>query len=108
MNTKKAFAKAWYKLTHRDMGPKARLLGPEVPDENLIWQDPVPEVDHELIDSEDAKKLKAQILESGLSVPELVRTAWHLPQPSARPICVVVPMADVLYFHRKRLAGQQT
>ncbi|MDT8379876.1 MAG: peroxidase family protein [Desulfotignum sp.] len=72
----KAFAKAWYKLTHRDMGPKARLLGPEVPDKKLLWQDPVPEVDHKLIDSGDAKKLKAQILESGLSVPELVRTAW--------------------------------
>ncbi|HXV27797.1 MAG TPA: catalase/peroxidase HPI, partial [bacterium] len=71
-----AFARAWFKLTHRDMGPLARYLGPEVPDEELLWQDPVPAVDHELIDEKDAKELKAQILESGLTVPELVRTAW--------------------------------
>lgn len=72
----KAFAKAWYKLTHRDMGPHARYLGAEVPSEKLIWQDPVPKVDYKLIDSGDIKKLKVEILDSGLTVPELVRTAW--------------------------------
>lgn len=71
-----AFAKAWYKLTHRDMGPKARYLGENVPNEELIWQDPVPAVDHELVTSKDTKKLKKAILDTGLSVPELVRTAW--------------------------------
>ncbi|MDE2972043.1 MAG: catalase/peroxidase HPI, partial [Acidobacteriota bacterium] len=71
-----AFAKAWFKLTHRDMGPRARYLGPEVPDEVLIWQDPVPAVDHELIDASDATALKSAVLASGLTVPELVRTAW--------------------------------
>jgi catalase-peroxidase len=71
-----AFAKAWFKLTHRDMGPRARYLGDEVPDEVLIWQDPVPAVDHELIDAGDVAELKSEILDSGLSVPELVRTAW--------------------------------
>ncbi len=71
-----AFAKAWFKLTHRDMGPRARYLGDSVPSEVLIWQDPIPEVDHKLISERDAKKLKAKILDSGLSVPELVRTAW--------------------------------
>ncbi len=71
-----AFAKAWFKLTHRDMGPRARYLGPEVPDEVLIWQDPVPAVDHELIDASDAAELKSAVLASGLTVPELVRTAW--------------------------------
>ena len=71
-----AFAKAWFKLTHRDMGPRARYLGPEVPDEVLIWQDPVPAVDHELIDASDAAALKSAVLASGLTVPELVRTAW--------------------------------
>lgn len=71
-----AFARAWFKLTHRDMGPKDCYLGPEVPDEDLIWQDPVPPVDHVLIDEQDAEELKAQILESGLSVRELVYTAW--------------------------------
>ena len=72
----KAFAKAWYKLTHRDMGPKNRLLGPEVPAEEMIWQDPIPEVDYPLIKKADADKLKSKILSSGLSISELVRVAW--------------------------------
>ncbi|MEM7513372.1 MAG: peroxidase family protein, partial [Bacteroidota bacterium] len=71
-----AFARAWFKLTHRDMGPRARYHGPEVPEEVLIWQDPVPEVIYELIDDADVAKLKANILASGLSVSELVSTAW--------------------------------
>jgi catalase-peroxidase len=71
-----AFARAWFKLTHRDMGPIARYLGPEVPAETLIWQDPVPAVDHELVDAADIAALKAQILASGLSVSQLVCTAW--------------------------------
>ena len=71
-----AFARAWFKLTHRDMGPKARYLGPEVPAEDLIWQDPVPAVDHPLVDAADIKALKAKVLASGLSVSELVATAW--------------------------------
>jgi len=73
---KKAFARAWFKLTHRDMGPRARYLGPEVPQEAMIWQDPVPAVDHPLIDAKDAAALKAKILASGLTTPELVRAAW--------------------------------
>jgi len=71
-----AFARAWFKLTHRDMGPRARYLGPEVPEEKLIWQDPVPAVDHDLINEADIADLKAKILASGLSIPELVSTAW--------------------------------
>ena len=71
-----AFARAWFKLTHRDMGPKARYLGPDVPEEDLIWQDPVPAVDHDLIDADDIADLKARILDTGLSVAELVKTAW--------------------------------
>jgi len=71
-----AFARAWFKLTHRDMGPKSRYLGPEVPAEDLIWQDPVPAVNHEVIDEQDITDLKIEILASGLTVAELVSTAW--------------------------------
>lgn len=71
-----AFAKAWFKLTHRDMGPRTRYLGTEVPTEQLIWQDPIPAVDHKLIDAKDTENLKNKIIKSGLTVPELVRTAW--------------------------------
>ena len=71
-----AFARAWFKLTHRDMGPRSRYLGPEVPGEELIWQDPVPPVDHPLVDAKDVAALKAMVLASGLTVSELVATAW--------------------------------
>jgi catalase-peroxidase len=71
-----AFARAWYKLTHRDMGPRVRYLGPEVPAEELLWQDPVPAADHKLIDAGDIRALKAKILASGVSIAELVSTAW--------------------------------
>jgi len=71
-----AFAKAWYKLTHRDMGPPERFLGPEVPDEEMIWQDPLPDADYDLVDDDQAAELKQTILDSDLSIPQLVRTAW--------------------------------
>ncbi len=71
-----AFARAWFKLTHRDMGPRARYIGKEVPSEILIWQDPIPDVDHALVDDADVAGLKAKVLDSGLSVPELVSAAW--------------------------------
>ena len=71
-----AFARAWFKLTHRDMGPRARYLGPEVPAEELIWQDPIPAVNHKLIDAQDIASLKSKVLASGLSVSQLVSTAW--------------------------------
>ncbi|WP_018982669.1 catalase/peroxidase HPI [Salinimonas chungwhensis] len=72
----KAFAKAWFKLNHRDLGPRARYLGDEVPEEVLKWQDPIPEVDYKLVNDKQISQLKAQILETGLTIPELVRTAW--------------------------------
>src|SRR5690606_11469501 len=71
-----AYARAWFKLTHRDMGPSSRYLGPEIPDEELLWQDPIPAVDHELVNADDIKALKQKIAESGLTIPELVSTAW--------------------------------
>ncbi len=71
-----AFARAWFKLTHRDMGPRARYLGPLVPKEELIWQDPIPAVDHPLVDDADVSALKAKVLASGLTIPQLVGTAW--------------------------------
>ena len=80
-----AFARAWFKLTHRDMGPKARYVGPEVPAEDLIWQDPLPPVDHALIDAGDIAVLKEKLLVSGLSISDLVTTAWPRLRPSGDP-----------------------
>ena len=71
-----AFARAWFKLTHRDMGPRLRYLGPEIPAEELVWQDPIPAVNHPLIDAQDIAALKIKILASGLTVSQMVSTAW--------------------------------
>src|SRR5690606_33436340 len=71
-----AFARAWFKLTHRDLGPRERYLGPDVPAEVLLWQDPVPAVDHALVDESDVEELKSAILASGLRIAELVSVAW--------------------------------
>ena len=103
-----AFARAWFKLTHRDMGPIARYLGPEVPAEELIWQDPIPAVDHPLIDEQDIAALKAKILASGLTVSQLVSTApGRRPRPSAAPTSAAAPTARASASRRRR-TGRST
>ncbi len=97
-----AFARAWFKLTHRDMGPRARYLGKEVPAEVMIWQDPIPAVNHPLIDANDAAKLKATILASGLSISELVATAWASAATFRAQTNAAVQTARAFVWHRKK------
>ena len=102
-----AFARAWFKLTHRDMGPKARYLGPEVPAEDLIWQDPIPAVDHPLIDAKDIADLKAKVLASGLSVRSWSPPPGPRPPPSAARTSAAAPTARAFAWRRKR-TGKST
>ena len=102
-----AYARAWYKLTHRDMGPVVRLLGPEVPSEELIWQDPVPAVDHPLVDADDVAGLKREVLASGLTVAQLVRPRGRPPRRSAAATSAAAPTARGSASSR-RAAGRST
>jgi catalase-peroxidase len=103
-----AFAKAWYKLTHRDMGPRSRYLGPLVPSEPQLWQDPVPEVDRELIGEEDIAALKSKVLASGLSISQLVSTAWASAATFSAPTCAAGRTARGFALHRKRTGRSTT
>ncbi len=102
-----AFARAWFKLTHRDMGPVSRYLGPLVPKEELIWQDPVPAVDHALIDAKDIEALSAKILASGLSISQLVTTAWASASTFRGSDSAAAPMARAFASRRKKI-GRST
>jgi catalase-peroxidase len=102
-----AFARAWFKLTHRDMGPRSRYLGPEVPAEELIWQDPVPAVDHELIDEADIAALKGKILASGCRSPNWSRPPGRRPPRSAAPTCAAGPTGRASVSFRRRI-GKST
>ena len=102
-----AFARAWFKLTHRDMGPIVRYLGPEVPSETLIWQDPVPAVDHELVDAADIAALKSQILAAGLPVSQLVSAAWASASSFRGATSAAAPTARASASSAERVGGQQ-